>query len=234
MKVAILNYTGTVGKTTVAAHMLSPRMNNATVYAIESINETAKGLGVDVEKMTGGKFRELLKKVMLEDDAIIDIGASNIEGFMGNMIKFSDSHEEIDFFVIPVTPGTKEQKETIQMLDTLADIGIPKEKIRIVFNRVNDDVDEEFPFVIGRYKKDKDFILNKECAIFENELFDALAVKGLTVDALLSDQTDYKALLKNKEASDKERQNWADMHGLKLLAKSVKANLDSVYKNLFA
>lgn len=110
MKVAILNYTGTVGKTTVAAHLLAPRMENAQVFAVESINETAAGLGIDVEKHNGNKFRELFKKIMLEDDAIIDIGASNIEDFINNMIKFDDSHEEIDFYFIPVTSGTKEQK----------------------------------------------------------------------------------------------------------------------------
>jgi len=233
MKVAVLNYTGTVGKTTLAAHCLSPRMDGAPIYAIESINETAEGLGIDVEKMNGDKFRHLFKKIMLDDNAIIDIGASNIEEFMNNMIKFDDSHEEFDYFVIPVTSGTKEQKETILMLDTLASIGIPSDKIRVVFNRVESDVEEEFPFIIARYKKEKSFVLNKECAIFENELFDALSIKGLTVDALLSDTTDYKALLKNKEASPKERNQWADMFGLKSLAKGVKRNLDEVYANLF-
>lgn len=234
MKVAILNYTGTVGKTTVAAHLLSPRMNDAKIFAIESINETAEGLGVDVDKMNGDKFRDLFKKIMLEDDAIVDIGASNIEDFMNNMVKFDDSHEEFDNFIIPVTSGTKEQKETIQMLDTLASIGIPAEKIRVVFNRVESDVDDEFPFIIARYKKEKSFILNRECAIFENELFDALAIKGLTVDALLADTTDYKSLLKNnKDASTKDRNTWADMFGLKALAKGVKRNLDDVYANLF-
>lgn len=234
MKVAILNYTGTVGKTTIAAHLLSPRMNSAPIFAIESINETAAGLGVDVEKMNGDKFRSLFKKIMLEDDAIIDIGASNIEDFMNNMIKFDDSHEEFDFFIIPVTSGTKEQKESIQMLNLLASIGIPADKIKVVFNRVDNDVDDEFPFIIGRHKKDKSFTLNKECAIFENELFDALSIKGITVDALLLDTTDYKSLLKNnKEASEKDRNMWADMFGLKSLAKGVKRNLDDVYSNLF-
>ncbi|PLY35813.1 plasmid stability protein StbB [Pectobacterium carotovorum] len=234
MKVAILNYTGTVGKTTVAAHLLSPRMNGAQIFAIESINETAEGLGIDVEKMNGDKFRHLFKKIMLEDDAIIDIGASNIEDFMKNMIKFDDSHEEFDYFVVPVTSGTKEQKETIQMLDTLASIGIPADKIKVIFNRVDSDIDDEFTFVLARHKKDKTFILNKECAIYENELFDALAVKGLTVDALLADETDYKTLLKNKEASAKDRNFWSDMFGLRSLAKSVKRNLDHVYSELFA
>ncbi|WP_243465160.1 hypothetical protein [Photorhabdus temperata] len=48
------------------------------------------------------------------------------------------------------------------MLDTLAGIGIPQEKIRIVFNRVDSDVDDEFPFILARYKKEKNFTLNKK------------------------------------------------------------------------
>lgn len=234
MKIAILNYTGTIGKTTMAAHLFSPRMNNASVYAIESINETAEGLGIDVEKMNGDKFRGLFKKIMLEDDAIIDIGASNIEDFMNNMTKYEDSHEEIDIFIVPVTSGVKEQKETISMLNALSDTGIPPEKIKVVFNRVDSDVESEFELIFKWHNTSNIFTLNKKCAIFENELFDALSIKGLTVSAILADETDYKSLLKNNpDASDKERNQWADMFTLKLLAKSVKKNLDTVYNNLF-
>ncbi|WP_074012928.1 StbB family protein [Candidatus Sodalis sp. SoCistrobi] len=234
MKVAILNYTGTVGKTTIAAHLLSPRMNNAPIFSIESINETAEGLGIDVEKMKGSKFRELFRKIMLEDDSIIDVGASNIEDFMNNMIKFDNSHEEIDYFIVPVTSGTKEQKESISMLDTLSNIGISAEKIKVIFNRVESDVLEEFPYVINFHKKEKTFTADIDCAIWENEIFDALAVKGITIDALINDDTDYKSLLKNRtDATEKERNKWADMFGLKSLAKSVKRNLDLVYDNLF-
>lgn len=153
MIIAILNYTGTVGKTTLAAHLLAPRMNNAPVYAIESINETADSLGIDVEKMKGNKFRELFRKLMTSDDAIIDVGASNIEEFMNSMIKFDDSHEEIDYFIVPVTSGTKEQKESISMVDALSSIGIPANKIRVIFNRVHSDVSEEFPYITAFCKK---------------------------------------------------------------------------------
>lgn len=234
MIVATLNYTGTVGKTTIAAHLLAPRMNYAPIFAIESINETAEALGIDVEKLKGNKFRELFKKLMLEENAIIDVGASNIEEFLNSMVKFDDSHQEIDYFLVPVTSGTKEQKETIAMLQALAAIGVPAEKIRVIFNRVESDVTEEFPYVLAFCKKEKTFIANPKCAIWETELFDALSVKGLTIDALLNDEKDYKSLLKtNREASDKERNHWADMHGLKALSKSVKRNLDEVYAALF-
>lgn len=229
MKVAILNYTGTVGKTTIAAHLLSPRLNNAPIFAVETINETAEGLGMDVNKIRGEKFRELFTKLIKLDDAIIDVGASNVEAFLDGVVKMEDSHLEIDYFIVPVTPGTKEQKETISLIGTLADMGISPEKIRVAFNRVEGDVHEEFPYVVAYAKKEKTCIANPEAAIFENELFDALGVKKLTLAALLADETDYKALLRNKDASEKDRNNWAELHGLKLLARGVNRNLDAVF-----
>ncbi|MBN3201291.1 plasmid stability protein StbB [Pectobacterium brasiliense] len=234
MKIAIVNYTGTVGKTTIAAHLLSPRMGNAPIFAVESINETAAGLGVDVEQIKGDKFRELFRKLFALDDAIIDVGASNIEDFLDGMVKFDESHLEFDYFVIPLTSGTKEQKETISMIGTLSDFGIPAEKIRLVFNRVDADVADEFAHVVNYVRKEKNATANTEAAIFESELFDALAVKKLTVEALLKDETDYKALLKsNPDATAKEKNTWGDMHGLKALSRSVNRNLDSVFSVLF-
>ena len=38
MKVVVINYSGNVGKSTVARHLLSPRMNKCQVFAVESIN----------------------------------------------------------------------------------------------------------------------------------------------------------------------------------------------------
>ena len=120
------------------------------------------------------------------------------------------------------------------MISTLADFGIPAEKIRLVFNRVDSDVTEEFAHVVNFVKKEKNATINTEAAIFESELFDALAVKKLTVEALLKDETDYKALLKsNPDATPKEKNAWGDMHGLKALSRSVNRNLDSVFATLF-
>lgn len=234
MKIAIVNYTGTVGKTTVAAHLLSPRMGHAPIFAIETINETAAGMGVDVDQIKGAKFRELFRKLFLLDDAIVDVGASNIEDFLDGMLKFDESHQEFDYFLIPVTSGTKEQKETISMIATLADFGIPAEKIRLVFNRVEASVEDEFEHVFRYIKKEKNAVANPDAAIFETELFDILNVKKLTVEAMLNDETDYKALkINNPDASEKEKNFWGDMAGLKLLARGVNRQLDFVYSAIF-
>lgn len=231
MKIAVLNYTGTVGKTTIAAHMLSPRMNGAEIFAIESINETAEGLGVDVETIKGDKFRELFKKLLILDDAIIDVGASNVEAFLNGMVKFEDSHLEFDLFLVPVTSGSKEQKETISFISLLSGFGIPPEKIRLVFNRVESDVEDEFAPLLNFVKKNKPCIADPEAAIYENELFDMVAVKKITITAALEDANDYKAMLRElgKDGDKKLASHYADMHAIKALAKSVNRNLDAVY-----
>ena len=109
MKVAVMNFSGNVGKTTVAGHLLKPRMGNAPIFSIESINAGADADGLEVEKMKGKKFGELVDEIMPMDSAIIDVGASNVEDFLKLMQQYDGSHEEFDFFVIPVVKEKKVQ-----------------------------------------------------------------------------------------------------------------------------
>lgn len=235
MKIALTNYTGTVGKTTLATHLLSPRMDNAPIIAVESINQTAATFGLSVQQLKGDMFRDLLKKLLLMETVIVDVGASNIEDFLEGMIKFDSSHLEFDYYLVPVTSGTKEQRETLLMIDTLANQGIPAKKILVIFNRVVDAVEDEFPFLLKQLEKSSKATVSVNAAIFENELFDILAVKKMTLNTLLADSKDYKALLRdNKNADDKQRTYWADMFALKALARTVNRNLDSVYSTLFS
>ncbi|MGZ8238102.1 MAG: hypothetical protein ACXWTY_09555 [Methylobacter sp.] len=111
MKVAVTNYTGTVGKTTISTHLLSPRMGGAPIIAVERINETAAGLGVAVEQIKGDKFRELYQQLVVMEDVIVDVGASNIESFLEGMVMFDETQIEFDYFIVPVTSGTKEQRK---------------------------------------------------------------------------------------------------------------------------
>jgi hypothetical protein len=236
MRLAILNYTGTVGKTTIAAHMLSPRLGNAPIIAVESINQTAASLGVAVEQMAGDKFWEQFKTLLAKDSVIVDVGTSNIESFLAGMAQFEESHLEFDYFIVPVTHGTKEQRETVTMVGTLADLGIRAEKIRLLFNRASTGVvEDEYPIILEYVKKHMNANTNPKAVVFENELFDALAVKMMPIDKLLEDPEDYKAMLRdNKDADANLRAYWADMFSLKALAKGVNRNLDDAYAALFS
>jgi hypothetical protein len=235
MRVAVINYTGTVGKTTVSAHLLAPRMHGAPIFSIETVNQSASDLGLDSETMKGDKFGSLFKKLLVLDEAIIDVGASNVEDFLDRMMKYEGAQEEIDFFVVPVVSGGKEQRETIQLIDALAGAGVPKERVRVLFNRVDTDVDDEFKPLLGYAKLRKTCIANPEAAIFETEIFDLLSAKRLSIGALMADETDYRAQLKAIDKADKKAvAHLTDMHALKLLAKSADRQLDRAFAALFA
>lgn len=236
MKVVILNFPGTVGKTTLSVHMFSPNMGNAPIYAVETINETADGLGVDVERIRGERFKDLFKALMTIDDAIVDVGTSNVEAFLEGMLRYEGSHLEFDFFVVPLTSGAKEQKETISMVNTLSEFGIEADKIRILFNKVHKDVEEEFAPFLAYAKRERKCRVNTRASIQENELFDMLQLRRMSIADALNDEKDYKALARAVPADGdpKLRANYTAMHLIKSLSRGVNQNLTSAFTALIS
>ena len=156
MKIVIISYSGNVGKTTTAAHLLAPRMNGAPLFAIETVNETAEGLGVSVEKIKGTQFRQLFKPLLMLDDAIIDVGASNAEAFLDGLVRFEIFHFEFQRFIVPTTSrNQKNKKRRNRRVASPGRFSHLPEKIRLLFNRVAVSVDEEFPPIFGYARKGK-------------------------------------------------------------------------------
>lgn len=235
MRIAVLNYSGSVGKTVIAAHLLAPRMNGAPIFAVESTNESAADLGLDIDQLRGAQFGKLFRELSSLDDAIVDVGASNIEDFLDQMMKYSDGHEEFDYFVLPVISSGKAQRETIKTIQALSGIGVEPARIRVVFNRVEADVVEEFAPILGYQIASKSFVANPAAAVFDNEVFDLLAAKRTTVNEVVQDSTDYRALLRGgKELTQEERDHYTDMRQLISLAKPVHERLSAAFEALFA
>jgi hypothetical protein len=142
MKVAVINFSGNVGKSTVARHLLLPRMPEAEFVAVESINAD-EGTG---ESVRGKQFGQLQEQLLLIDAAVIDVGASNVEDFIKLMQQYRGSHEDFDFFVVPAVKEAKQIKDTIATITALAAMGVPAERIRVVFNKLEPDetVEEAF------------------------------------------------------------------------------------------
>ncbi|MFX8106505.1 hypothetical protein ABTK92_19385, partial [Acinetobacter baumannii] len=67
MKIAVINFSGNVGKSTVAAEIIAPRLK-AKVIAVESINTDDHA---DAERLRGEQFGKLAQILALEDDAVI-------------------------------------------------------------------------------------------------------------------------------------------------------------------
>lgn len=235
MKIASLNFSGSVGKTTATSHVFAPRIPGAEIIAVESTNESAADLGLDVEQMRGEHFGRLFRKLLMAEAAIVDVGASNVEDFLSELVKYDQAHLEIDFYVLPVVASGKAQRETIKTIQALAQIGVPAERVRVLFNRVDADVKEEFAPIFGYARKAGGFMANPEAVIFENEIFDLLANKRTTIKEILSDETDYRQKLREVDRSDKSAiAHLSDMVALQSLARPVDRQLDRAFTALFA
>lgn len=234
MKVAVLNFSGNVGKTTVAGQMLKPRMGDAPIFSIESINSGADADGLNVEKMKGKKFGELVDELMPLDSAIIDVGASNVEDFLKLMQQYHGSHEEFDFFVVPVVKEKKVQADTVNTIRALQKIGIERKRIRMVFNKleVDESASDEFAALFGLAESEKSFVVKPEAVIYANEIFERLKDVGKSLGDITADKTDYRAQLRQAKDDD-EKEMCVRMVALKRLAVTANKNLDDVFKVLF-
>ncbi len=234
MKVAVLNFSGNVGKTTVAGHLLKPRMGDAPIFSVESLNVDASADGLTVEKMRGKKFGDLMEQLMQLDRAIVDVGASNVEDFLKLMQQYDGSHEEFDFFVVPVVKEKKQQADTVNTLRALAKLGVPRTKIRLLFNKVevDDSVHDDFAALFGLAEAEKGFTLRPEAVIYSNEVFERLKSVGKSLGDITLDKTDYRTRLREASGDD-EKAFCVRMVALKRLGTTANRNLDDAFRILF-
>lgn len=231
MKYAVINFSGNVGKSTISRHLIAARIKGSRIIAVESINSNDS----QDEAIKGKQFGELTQTLALLDDAVVDIGSSNVEVFMQLMGQYRGSHEEFDYFVVPTIPKHKQLTDTINTIEALSEIGVPARKIRVVFNMV--DVDESPEILFSSLFKyhagagNSKFILLPNAVIHLNEIYGQLKPENNIKD-IVDDPADYKE--KIKAAKDKaEKTHFAKMLGIKRLAAGVTEELDGVFETLF-
>jgi cellulose biosynthesis protein BcsQ len=193
MKVAVINFSGNVGKTTIAHHLLAPRISGAEVISIETINAD-DGRSSTLRASQFGELQEYLQTV---DNVIVDIGASNLDELLSLMRKFRGSHKDFDYFVIPTVPALKQQQDTIATLAELARIGIPASKLRIVFNQVEDDTDlrRKFEPLLSFVRAHSFAHTSTQCRLGANEVYERVKGSQTSLADLAADETDYKAAI---------------------------------------
>lgn len=232
MKVAIVSLSGSIGKTSLAAQMFYSRLGNPTVFAVETINETVSWYGLPCEEFSGDQFDELIARILRTNNALIDTGASNIESFVKHLVRHDGAHEEIDFFIVPVPFDAKEQSEAVKTTELLRGLGVPNNKVRVLFNSVKDNVEKEFKVFLSEIRKHGYVEPNLRAVVFYNRLLNWLHNKNMHIQTILNDQTDYKALLASG-ANEDRLDEWAEILANQMAARSVNRNLDAAFSELF-
>lgn len=229
LKIAVVNNSGNVGKSTICDVLLNPRIENAEIIRVESINFD----GNEVEKISAREFNDILKHIDMSDNAIIDVGSSNIETFINQMEAYKDSQEDINFFIIPITPHHKQQIDSVSTLANLIDLGVNEEKIRFVFNQVEKSIPLErqfsdFFYGIKQFKKIK---IKKYPIIYITPVFTFLNQSGKTFSEVMNDDRDFRTLLREAESREK-REAISEEKSIKRLVTGINEELDIAFSNL--
>lgn len=204
MKIAVINFSGNVGKTTVARHLLLPRIPAAELIAVESVNADADS--ETAQTLQGRQFGALQQYLQTIDSAIVDIGASNAEEFLNLMKAYSGSHEDFDCFVVPTVPSIKQQKDTIATLIELSRLGIPPQRLKLVFNMAQPSVPikESFYLVLAFLAQQRLAQENTACRLYTSDIYGLARDSNTDIGALALDQTDYKRLIRDSDDSEEK------------------------------
>jgi hypothetical protein len=234
MKVVICSLAGSVGKTTITAHMLHPRMPKARVSTVDTANMTVKNFGIDCDEYSGEQFTKLYRELIRQPHAIIDVGGSK-EGkeFLEGM-DWMEGHDEIDAFLVPSLSDDKAQKASYKTIELLLAQGVSKDKIKAVFNGVEKNTEEEFDYLLGALTV-IGLPFSLEATIFKHSLFNILSSRQLSLASVLNDTTDYKALIRaaDDEFDEEELARLTDLMVAQKSATKVNAQLDKVFASLF-
>ena len=230
MNIIVINFSGNVGKSIVSQYLLAPRLNDATIISIESINTT----GHQEDNIKGKYFDEIMAAAVDSDNAILDVGASNVEEFINQMKDNVGSEEDFDYFIIPTINRAKQISDTISTINTLTTLGVEKNKIRVLFNMVGRDDNINKTFIELLDVCSNVATINTQAVIYENNLFNRLMDedKKVKIIDIVNDDTDFSALIEASNDSV-ERQQLTFKKGTKRLAVGVQRILDEAFIQLF-
>lgn len=227
MKLCVMNFSGNVGKSTIARHLLAPRLDDCHIIGVESINADD---GSDAA-VRGREFRELGRTLAALDAAVVDVGASNVEEFLARMAQQRGAHEDFDAFVVPTAPTTKQLRDTISTISALNELGVEPSRIRLVLNLAERGEDPHKLF--GPLFELDEFCATPRALIYENEIYSLLRDSDQSISGLVEDTTDYRGLM--RATDDKvERIRLAEALAMRRLALGVKDDLDAAWAALWA
>lgn len=225
MRIAILNYSGNVGKTTIARDIFGYRLPEYELVSIESVNNDGKETVV----IRGEEGDKLYTEVIINDDLILDIGSSNLEAFFRTSEKESEIINSMDKFIIPVTSEKKQQLDTLKTIQDLLKMKVSPTAIHIIANQVTEDplaLNKEVfdKIVTGAKRAGVNF--DVDTVIHKHDLYSY----GQTLAEMISD-TDFKLKMEEAKAAG-EKQSARDFATKYVRQRKIKA-LNATYQFIF-
>jgi hypothetical protein len=235
MKVLVASRSGNVGKSTIARHLLAPRIGNAPIVPVESINADES----DTDAVRGKQFAQVQDLLLTVESVVIDLGSSNYEDFFDLMANYAGSHEDFDLFVIPIVPDVKQQRDAVKTIRQISALGVPANKIVVLFNMIErpEDVDSGGFGVLRSYHEElRSFTLRRDAVVYKSPIFAKLSGMNppRSIAEIRDDKTEYKAALaeaiKNKDETTAS--TLKELIATRRLAAGAFEQLDAAFKAL--
>lgn len=227
---ALINFSGNTGKTTLAKHLFSSRMPGAFRIAFETINT---GDDTVDEKASAEMFQRINEAMNNSDaDFIVDIGASNVEKLLERISATRGSHKDFDYYVIPTTCAPKIKIDTVNTIKRLKQIGVDPKRIIVIANLVDspDTFDKDFQIVLDTCET-LQFQFCKQ-AILASDLFAQLPEDKTVAELAAEDEDELTAKIKQTPAQTQERNDLIKHRSIVRMSKYVHDNLQSVWDEM--
>lgn len=196
MKVAVINFSGNTGKSTLTKNLLVPMIPNAKRISIEDLNE---GDGKSDVEISASLFRNLAAELNVADDEdnfVIDIGASAAKEMLVHFATLRTTRSDINFWVVPVTPQLKQRGDTLNTVRALMEIGVKPESIVVVPNLISDIALFQGDFAqIAAAATEMGFSMCSE-AVLLDAVYDMTKNTNASMFDIAAEATDFKALRK--------------------------------------
>lgn len=234
MKVLVANISGNMGKTTIVKHLLAPRMPDARAVCIESTNSGSDEIKDAIRLNAENEFGSLVDILAIEDDVIVDLGSSEAKEMVRRLKEYESAIQDFDLVLIPVIPDPKAQEDTISTIMTLHALNLPKEKIRILFNRVPAHMAGKVEILFEPLLNAVEgmVVVDTSLAIYQYEIYNALKGDSTTVSDISRDMTDWKSIARDTNASQSTRIEALHNNRNQKSAPTALRNLDAVFDAL--
>lgn len=234
MKTLICNVSGNMGKTTLAKHLLAPKMHGARIVVLESTNAGAAELHspihIDIDD-----FASLVDVMTLEDNLIVDLGSSEAKELIRKLKEYESSIHDFDLIVVPTVSDPKALEDTISTILTLNSLGVQKGKIRVVFNKVPLHQASKVAILFEPLIRavDEMATINLGLVVYQYEIYNSLTGSKTTVADVTLDKTDWKAIARDSTGrSEAERLDALQNNRNQKAAPPAQRNLDAVFELL--
>jgi hypothetical protein len=240
LKILVIHSAGFVGKSTLTASLLQPRLPGAwRVYSVEQQNQDASRYGIAVIRYRATEFPAMWQDMVMDDShVLVDVGASNYLAFMNQLRQVPGTINDFDLVIVPCTPDHRAQDETAATIDDLSRLGLTPEKLRVIFNRSAADgtpIEREYRNVVAYLTARPKYTLYEDLVLPDRACHTDLGAAGRSISEVLTDSTNYAAALElavKQKADPAERSRLARATALYRAAQGAEADLQRAFEAL--